>query len=62
MKLPKNLLQAVIIGIGMAATTAACDKVEITTSNCDDSCKKEEVCVHVIQKQIQYNCPACGMG
>lgn len=62
MKLPKNLLQAVIIGVGMAAATTACDKVEVTTSDCDDSCKKEKVCVHEIRKQAQYSCPACGMG
>ena len=65
MKLPKQLLQAIMLGLGIAAATTvatSCDKVEITTSDCDESCKNEETCVHVQPRQTDYNCPACGMG
>ncbi|HRD83381.1 MAG: hypothetical protein IAE84_01075 [Saprospiraceae bacterium] len=65
MKLPKELLKAIVLGIGIAATATvatSCDKVEITTSDCDESCKNEETCVHVLKRQPDYNCPACGMG
>jgi hypothetical protein len=64
MKLPKQLLQAIVLGLGMAATATvatSCDKVEITTNDCDESCKKDGTCVH-LQQQEEYNCPACGMG
>lgn len=64
MKLPKQLLQAIVLGLGIAATATvatSCDKVEITTSNCDESCTKDGTCVH-LQQPEKYNCPACGMG
>lgn len=65
MKLPKKLLQAIVLGLGIAATAASatsCDKVEITTNDCDESCQKDGTCIHVQQPPIDYNCPACGMG
>ncbi len=68
MKLSKSLLQAITIGAGIAAAaSSSCDKVEITTDACNESCKQVKECVHVQQLKAKpqnpaYSCPACGMG
>ncbi len=68
MKLPKPLLQSIALGAGIAlATATACDKVEITTNLCDESCQQVKECIHVQQLKARQNnppyyCPACGMG
>lgn len=67
MKLSKNLLQAMTVGLALGAVTVttSCDAVKENTEakpqkiKCTDACDENCTSNHVIYDEP---CPACGMG
>ena len=62
MKVSKQLLKAMAVGVALGTTTTACslfEPIEIVEEVCNETC--EEVCT-VHAKQGHDNCPACGLG
>lgn len=69
MKISKNILSAVVLGVAMAGATS-CEKKdlpgELGIHSCDEKCDEAGECVDTGDSQQNNpdygNCPTCGMG
>jgi len=60
MKISKNILQAMAIGLAMGTVTTACDTpIDSSDEVCID---KQELKADSDKVPHDFNCPACGMG
>lgn len=67
MKISKNLLTAIALGVSLGATTSSCsyltDSVDDVVVECQDCPEIEEGGEGKQQQNhVCYDCPACGLG
>ncbi len=66
MKLSKSLLQAIVLGAAVGATTTSCSQFEdnddLLVEKCSEDCDIKCVLQHDDDTFSHENCPACGLG